>query len=730
MSMGVDRSAYMESFREEMLEHLQAVTQALLSVESRPEDTSAVGEVFRRVHTIKGSARMMGFGEVAELAHAMEDVLDDLRSGRLRASPPLLDAMLTAVDLLRELTNNPPVSDAERPDVQAVLRWLGDLRGGGGGHQHPQPRATLPQRPTGEGGDKPVRETVRLDVARIDTILNLAGELMVVDAARRQWTDELLRWLDAMDKDARPVHDGEGSPGLPVWRSQLAKQCRRAMAEETELVRELHYQVSILRMLPVRSILSTLPRAARDLAREENKEVEVVVEGEDTEVDREVLERVRDPILHLVTNAVHHGIEPPSVRLAAGKPRSGLIRIGAYSRGEQAIIEVEDDGVGIDFRAVRRAAVEKGVLSPAEEDTLPDAESIRLLFLPGLTTSRQVSDSSGRGVGLDVVRAEMDALKGRVSVESRPGEGTRITLEMPITLAFTHVLLVEIGRSTYGIPCASTQGIAEVPLGAVHTLQAREAVDMTGRTVPLVWTHRILGVESGLPIGVPRIPALLLGPEERPMAFVVDRVIGDENAIVKPLGPMLRRVPNVSGGIILGDGRVALLLSAGALLDAAPAGLSGAPERAEDASGTRASGAVASGGVLDPSGVPQRRAKSARVLVVDDAAISRELERSILASAGYEVETAVDGVDALGKLGAKQFSLVVADVEMPRMGGLQLTAAIRADPRLQDLPIVIVSARESEEDRRRGMEMGAQAYVGKGSFDETTLLDTIESLIG
>ncbi len=719
MSMGIDRSAYMGAFREEMLEHLQQVTQGLLSLESHPEDGSVVGELFRRVHTIKGSARMMGFTEMADLAHSMEDVLDQMRSGRLRAGAPLLDAMLSAVDLLRELAKNPSPGDGDRPDVQAVLRWLADL-GGGSANVAEGPAPTLPDQPPApvraERIDAGSRDTVRVGVGRIDTILNLAGELMVLEAARKQWLEDLSQWTQMLDT-AGAVARNAGLKGLSDQAQQLssdaaraAKRYRRLFVQQAELVRELHYQVSTLRMLPTRSIFSTLPRAARDLAKEEGKEVEVVTQGEDTEVDREVLERVRDPLLHLLSNAIHHGIEIPSDRAAAGKPRVGRVRITAYSRGEQAVIEVEDDGAGVDFPAVRQAAVGLGMLGTADAEQLDDSESARLLFLPGLTTSRVVSGAAGRGVGLDVVKSELDALKGRVFLETRKGEGTKVGLEFPITMAFTHVLLVEIGQSIYGIPCSSTQGIAEVPTKVVlRTLRGREALDMTGRAVPLVWTHRLLGVEPAHAAEMARWPALLLGPAERPMAFAVDRVIGDENVIVKPLSPLLRRLPNVSGGIILGDGRVALLLSATALMDAAIGHQTSPP-------------------VTPPS--RKARAKALRLLVVDDAAISRELERGILSAAGYEVETAVDGVDALEKLKSGDYALVVADVDMPRMNGLELTATIRADPSMAELPVVIVSARESDEDRRRGMEVGAQAYVGKGSFDQTTLLDAIESLIG
>ncbi|MGE5618146.1 MAG: response regulator [Sphingomonadaceae bacterium] len=716
MSMGIDRSAYVEAFREEMLEHLQVLTQGLLSLEGAPEDTASVGEVFRRVHTIKGSARMMGFADVADLAHSVEDVLDDLRSGRLRASPPLLDAMLTAVDLLRELVNAPSKGSGERPDVQAVLRWLGEMRGAKEEEAPPTAPAAEPpdRRPVRERSGGPQRETIRIEVTRIDTILNLAGELMVLDGANRQWIDEVGRLAEILESVRVAAHRAglnvldERTQELCRGAARVVKQNRRLIAHQSELVRELHYQVAALRMLPARAVFSTLPRAVRDLAREEEKEVTVVIEGEDTEIDREVLERVRNPLLHLLRNAVVHGIEGPAERVANGKPRAGQVRIVAYTRGEQAYIEVEDDGAGVHFPAVREAAVKLGMATREEAASMDEGECLRLLFAPGFTTRSSVSEASGRGVGLDVVKSEVDAMKGQVLVESRAGEGTKVTMQLPVTLAFTHVLLIEVGHVTYALACSSTLGILEVPTSAIRTLRGQEGVDLQGKVVPLVWMDRALGIEPRAGRRDGRWPAVLMGPAERPIAFAVDRVVGDESVIVKPLGPVLRRFPNLSGGIVLGDGRVALLLSASALVESVR-------------------------GLLTPLR-PEVRGRTSHelksILVVDDSAVSRELERGILVTAGYQVETAVDGLDALEKLRAKDFSLVVADVEMPRMDGLQLLSALRADPRFGELPVVIVSAKESEEDRRLGLEMGAQAYVGKASFDQATLLDTVESLIG
>lgn len=714
MVSNFDRSAYLGPFRAEMEEHLQALTREILALESHPDDPLLIDELFRRTHTVKGSARMMGFNEVANLAHAMEDVLDGLKAGALHPSPSLLDAMLTATDLLRELIQSEPGAPVDRKDVQTVIEWMADLRGAReGGEIQDQPKEPPQQPATPQRQESAVQETVRVDVNRIDSILNLAGELMVLDAARKQWMDEVTHFVELLEGsrvDLWPSYNNSYDSRIASAvgaMSRSSKRYRRMALRQTELVRELHYQISVLRMLPVRAIFSLIPRAIRDLAKEERKEVEVIIEGEGTEIDREVLERMRDSVLHIVLNAVVHGIEQPATRTAAGKLPTGRIRVAAYSKGEQVIIEVEDDGAGIDFRAVRDAAIRKGIVKPAEADSLDDSDCVRLLFLHGFSTDPTVSGRSGRGVGLDIVKTEVDNLKGHISIETKPGRGTKVVLELPITLAFTHVLLVEVGRSTFGFSCSSIQGVMEVAADRVQTLQDRECVHVDGRTVPLFRLNQILYIESTSVNRASRWPAILVGSYERPLALVVDRVIGDENVIVKPLGPLLSRVPNVSGGIILGDGRVALMLSASALADA-----------------TR--------------GVPsfntflsvKPRVKAKRVLVVDDVAITRELERSILEAAGYQVDTAVDGQDALSKLRSKEYELVIADVEMPRMDGFELATIIKADPVLSRLPIVIVSSRDSIEDRHKGMQIGVQAYVGKGSFDQMTLLDTVESLIG
>lgn len=714
MVKNFDRSAYLGPFRAEMEEHLDVLSRELLVLESHPEDLSPIDEVFRRTHTVKGSARMMGFSEVANLAHAMEDVLEDLKGGMLRSSSPLLDAMLTTADLLRELVRSDPETSAGRQDVQAVIRWMADLRGiREGAEIQDRPQEQIQQAPAPQRQETVAYETVRVDVTRIDTILNLAGELMVLDAARKQWMEEVTQLVESIDRSQSSIqppyhHDSSGRiVSIVNAMSKSAKRYRRLALQQTELVRELHYQISVLRMLPVRAIFSLIPRAARDLAKEEQKDVEVVIEGEDTEIDREVLERVRDSVLHIVLNAVVHGIEQPSARIAAGKPPTGRIRVAAYSKGEQAIIEIEDDGTGIDFRAVREAAIRKGIVNPSEADNLDDTDCVRLLFIHGFTTNPVVSGRSGRGVGLDIVRTEIDSLKGHVSIETKPGEGTKVILELPITLAFTHILLVEVDRSTFGFACSSIHRITEVAVDRVQTLQDRECVEIDGRTVPVYRLNRLLGIECKPVNRANCWPALLVGPIERPLALVVDRVIGDESVIVKPLGPLLRRVPYVSGGIILGDGRIVLMLSAAALVDAAR--------------GTSSFHVV-------PVGKP--RGKTKRILVVDDVAITRELERSILEAAGYQVDAAVDGQDALAKLRSKEYELVITDVEMPRMDGFELATVMKADPVLGRIPIVIVSSRESIEDRRKGMQIGIQAYVGKGSFDQMTLLDIIESLIG
>jgi two-component system chemotaxis sensor kinase CheA len=451
----------------------------------------------------------------------------------------------------------------------------------------------------------------------------------------------------------------------------------------------------------------------RDLAREEVKEVRLRVVGADTELDKSVLELLKDPLVHLVRNAVGHGIEPPGDREARGKPREGTITLEARSEGRTAVIAVADDGAGIDARRVKEAALRRGIIQPQDAAALDEPELVALVFRPGLSTSAAVTDLSGRGVGLDVVRGNVERLHGRIEVDSSPGRGTRFRITLPLTLTTTHALLVRARGQTFAIPLASVERIVRLPSGEGAAMAGRRALRFLDRPVALVGLADVLGLPPHPAGGGDEVTggpptAVIVAAAERRAAFLVDGLLGEQEIVAKSLGPQLPRVRHTAGASILGTGEVVIILSAVDLVASA--------QRVQVHEKTAAPG---------QAGPPRRRA----VLVVDDSITTRTLEKSILEAAGYEVRVATDGVEAWTILQQTGCDLVVADVMMPRMDGFELTRRVRGDPTLKRLPVILVTSLESREDKERGAAAGADAYIVKGAFDQDTFLETVRRLL-
>jgi two-component system chemotaxis sensor kinase CheA len=616
-------------FLSEADEHLQQLEQGLLTLERRGPDPELVGALFRSAHTLKGSAGALGFGRIAELTHAMEEALEALRAGRpadgladlllecvdalralrhevadggertevaellrrleewkqgraealhpadvwvrLREDCPMRAARaLALLRLLREHAQVEEVAPPEEaiargnlgleftarvrarepeslqelltgPDVEAVRvmpaaesrdeRWL-DLG--------PQARGKLPDDP--ELTRRASLRTVRVDVERLDRLMNLVGEL-VVDRIRFQQIAQRLR-------EARLV-DG------------VAEELAEATTHLGRVASDLQAEVLKARMLPIEHLFSRFPRYVRDLARRAGKRVELVLEGQDTELDRSVIEQIGGPLMHLVRNAIDHGIEPPEERERAGKPAAGRLCLAAFQEEEGIVVVVEDDGRGIDTDRVRQKAVALGILSPEAAGRLSEEEAVELIFHPGLSTAQAVTEVSGRGVGMDAVRAGVQALGGSVEVETRRGQGTRFLLRLPLTLAIVRALLVSCGGERYALPLAGVQEIVEVPAGRVHRVGPHRTTLLRGAVLPLVSVHEAL--EIPVPEGTDRLLCVVTGGRRR-VGLWVDRVLGEGEVVVKPLGPYLGQVPGVSGATILGDGRVALILEPAALV--------------------------------------------------------------------------------------------------------------------------------------------------------------------
>ena len=594
-------------------------------------------------------------------------------------------------------------------------------------------------RPTGFGSGIE-EETIRVATSKVDDLMTQAGELLVaglkvnqrlreveeIGHAVEDWNRE---WLKNRASYSHLLHDSGNEQIRPLLQfvdlnqerlktlsTQLGELRRSFSGDALHLARvtnDLGEGVMKVRMLPVSTVFDALPRLVRDVAREKGKEVDLQMEGGETELDRKVLEEIKDPLIHLLRNSVDHGIEPPGEREKAGKPRQGTITLRAFQKGNSIVIEVADDGGGINLDRVKQAALKNGVLAPDDLETISDDEARQLIFVSGVSTSTIITDISGRGVGMDVVRKNVERLHGQVDVVSTPGEGATMTLTLPLTLATTQELLVRVQDQTYGIPISAVERILRINRQDISTVEGREAIVVDKDPVSLVQLSNVLELpqqEREEARSDEKMPAVILGTGRRRIVFLVDGVVGQQESVVKSLGRQLSRVRNVAGATILGSGKVIMTLNPTDLVKSARL-VKGQPAFARQVSTT------------------EKVVKRQTILVVDDSLTTRTLERNILETAGYEVKVASDGVEAMSVLQSDECDLIVTDILMPNMDGFELTAAVKGDSRLGDTPIVLVTALESREDKERGINIGADAYIVKSSFDQESLLQTVEQLI-
>jgi two-component system chemotaxis sensor kinase CheA len=751
----MDLSSFYSQFRDETAENIRALNEGLLAIESLPEDAperrEQIDAIFRAMHTIKGSGRLLGFEDIGRIAHTCEHILGAVREGRRELDQALADDLLRGGDAILELINASVEGRAATVDVASLELTLGrgSRKETTDSEEATSSLVPAPSVPTADSGatvggaaetSAPavrlsrgnVRQTIRVRVDRLDRLLNLAGELTVgrqAQTAHLQTLHELQDLLgqqermllsleaelkrlrfsatqrESLDRHINSVLNAGEHAGKLV-RSQV-ERFEQHTTHSGQLVEDLEQEVMAARLLPISTLFTNLPRAVRDLARDVGKEVNLMLLGETTELDRKVIEALNDPLLHMIRNAVDHGIELPDERETTGKPRQGAIEVSAQAFGAYAEVTLRDDGRGMDPQRLREAAVRKGLLSYDAASVLTDQEALELIFLPGFSTAQMITDISGRGVGMDVVRTNIQELGGQVQIESRLGVGTTITLTLPLTLVTTRVLLVEIGDQMFGLPASGCRGSVWAYPDGVRSIEGRAMLPYEGRLAPILRLADLLDVAGAQPFpSRHRTPTVIIGSAQRPLALLIDRLVDEREVVVKPLGALMERQRRFSGAIQLGDGRLVLLLNPMALAQTARGMALARPLARRDAT------------------------HHSRLLVADDSFTTRELIRSILQSAGYEVTTAVDGLDALDKLRAASYDLVVSDVEMPRVDGFQLTSQIRRDLGLTDLPVVIITSLASETHRRRGLEAGAQAYIVKSQFDQGNLLETVRQLLG
>ncbi len=728
----------MELFRAEVIQHAQVLEEGLVALEGDPSQVEDVESLMRAAHSIKGAARIVGLHEAVDLAHAIEDVFVAVQAGHIALSARAVDALLAGKDVLRcfgdlEGEQVPAFLEAEGERIADTTGTLRALARGEASSASPVP-APPATRPSEADGASPAKvdHPVPVSAASLSRLLAYAGESVV--AARRltaglEGLEGVERWLrdveTAMERvdEATEDMDARLRVRLDTMRREIARatddltrrhQALRGSARQaTDLTERLYREVLAGRMRPFRDAVRGFPRLARDLSHELGKDVRLVVQGKDVPVDRDVLEQLEAPLNHLVRNALDHGLETPEVRTAAGKERKGTLRIEARHRAGMLEVVVADDGRGIDPERVRAKVIERGLIDPAIAASLGVAELLEFLFLPGFSTADAVSQLSGRGVGLDAVQQTAHEAGGMVQAKTEIGQGMRFTLTLPITRSVIRAALVEIGGDPYAFPLARTERLVRLDQADIHEVEGRQQFIYQGHAVGLVLGHELLGVAS-TSRSSDAVPVVILESGGKGYGIVVDGFLGEQDLVVRSLDPRLGRIPHIDAASQSADGVPLLIVNTQDLVRSIDQALAAGQMRTIRAT------------ALEGAAPEQPK----RVLVVDDSITVREVERNLLKNHGYEVDVAVDGAEAWTAVQNQAYDLVLTDVDMPRMNGIRLTHAIKADPRYADLPVLIVSYKDREEDKVRGLEAGAESYLTKSSFHDETLLQTVRDLIG
>ena len=757
-----------------------------------PEREAILERIYREAHSLKGAARAVDAGDLERTSHALENVLAGLRREEMALSRELVAALQQVVDGLGELLSTAPregvaaelmaelgrleagevsrpLEEAQAPSEEVRLEAASRPAAGSAsqedpGESAPAPKTDCPPETAGpappspeapfvpgegaERGGPALAETVRVPVAKLDALLLQAEEMLSaklavtqrevdlkerrsrLDLWQKEWTRiapevrgtrqslerdgkgrelspaPVARLLEFLDWNAAHLKSlGSALDGL----SAAAGQDRRAVGG---MVDQLLAEMKQVLMHPFAAFAESFPRMVRDLARELGKEVNLVLEGGEVEIDRRVLEQMKDPFVHLLRNAVDHGIETPEKRQQKGKARQGKVVLAlSQVSGSRVEVRIVDDGAGMDPAALKAAALQRGLVSPEEAEALDEQGALDLAFQTDLSTSPIITDLSGRGLGLAIAREKVENLGGSIAMETRPGAGASFRMLLPLTLATFRGILVQEAEQLFVVPTANVERVLRVQPEEIRTVENRETIPLNGSAVSLARLAEVLELprREAPENGSTYRPALVLGAGEKRIAFGVDAILGEQVVLIKGLGPQLSRVRNVAGATVLGTGQVVPILNVPDLLKTAVK-VSGVPVRAVEAAGAAERGGKA-------------------ILVVEDSITSRTLLKNILETAGYQVKTAVDGVEGLTELRSGGFDLVVSDVQMPRMDGFELAEGIRADEKLAELPVVLVTSLESREDRERGIDAGADAYIVKSSFDQSNLLETVRRLI-
>jgi len=725
----------------------KALNQGLVELEKSPKNQTILESLMRAAHSIKGAARVVNLKRVVSLAHAMEDCLAASKNQQGEITSEKIDKLLEGVDFLTHISKQKLEGisvwfDEHASNIEELINDLA-TQISATVNIEPSAKPSIPQelnRPViknqAREKDTPhqdISRVLRITAENLNQLMGLAGESLIDSRWLVPYGEKLVSFkkkLESIEKTFSLLRDSLENQAISRMASGYLKELSRRLNtfhatlndrlsdldnyihRSIHLSDRLYQEVINSRMRPFSDIAERFPRLVRDLGRQLGKKVRIEMSGLNTQVDREILEKLESPLSHLIRNAIDHGIESSAVRFERGKPAEGVIKLESHHFGGMLAITISDDGNGIDYELLRRKIFEKKLTGADLAMRLTEAELLDFLFLPGFTTSDKVTEISGRGVGLDVVRTMVEEVGGTLRAQSVTGQGMVINLQLPLTLSIMRALLVEISDEIYAFPLARIDHAFILPYSQIELVENHQYFHHEGENIGLVPAWEIF--DSPVPDEEFKyFSVIILNERTNRYGLVVDRFIGEKELVVQELDAKLGKIPNISAAALNEDGSPVLIVDVEDTINSIDNILSGArlkklSLKQDDSLAT-----------VQPK----------RILVVDDSITVREVESRLLMTQGYHVETAVNGIDAWNAIRIGKYDLVITDIDMPRMNGFELLKLIKKDPKYHELPVMIISYKEGIEDQMRGQEGGADYYFTKSSFDDASLIDAVRRLI-
>ena len=729
-------------FSIELQNSLNIISKNLLEIEESPNDDSLLEAMMRAAHSIKGAARMIGIEAVVKLSHAMEDVFVAAQNHKITLDKNSIDQLFYCADVLKQLENYPADSVAtwSSNNTEILHQYIHALKDIQSGNftSTPSPAPVTKKteiKPADDASSTPKKQSeniVRVSADRINKLVGLAGELTVTSNWVREYSDSMLQlkrkhneMLDQIERLRSIIEDTEHSEVENKLITDLqhnAESYREKLTthifnldnfdrRSSSLTSQINHEVIASRMRPFSDSTQGYKRMVRDISNSLNKKVNLEINGENTAVDRDILEKLDAPLNHMIRNAIDHGIEPPEERVLKGKPEEGTIIVNASHQAGRLLIQVKDDGRGVNIEDLRSKILKKKLVNEQMAESLSKSELLDFLFLPSFSTRTEVTELSGRGVGLDIVHSALQETRGKLHADTELDKGMEITMELPLTLSVIRSLLVSINDEYYAFPLAKIQSLYTVNKKDISILEDKQYVTINDKHIGLIHCSQILGIQNNSTANE-EIPVIIIGDWNMSYGLVVDELLGEKSLALRTLNKKLGKIKDISAAALTDDGEPVLIFDTDDLLQSIQDIISGKD-------------------LYKVSSLSEINTDSAkRVLIVDDSLTVREIEKKLLESRGYSVDVAIDGVDGWNTVRNGNYDLVVSDVDMPRMNGIELIKLIKTDAALRHLPVMMVSYKDRAEDKQKGLEAGADYYLTKGSFHDDTLLDAVTDLIG